>query len=389
MLQTPRNSIYEVFMRTRVKTELLMLCGLGTLALLGTNRKRLAILPAMASGYLVTQLLIESTTPQSFRGQSAVITGGSRGLGLALARELVNENCNVTLLARDEDELKRAKKELDKLNRGEVHIVVCDITDNVQLSRAIHEAADLYDGIDLLINNAGAIVVGPWESMTQQDFEAQMNIHLYATMNSIRVALPFLRQKTSGKRIVNICSMGGRVAVPHMLPYDTSKFAVSGFSQGLATELYDEGISVTTIYPGLMRTGSPIQATFKGEHEKEFAWFQSADVLPGFSTSARDAAREIIEAARQRRFELMPFLPAKLRLGLAAFFPELVAYTLVVLNRLLPQGQSGEYKTGAQSRETFDRSILTKIFKSSARSAEKESNQWPKTDAKENMGVLH
>ncbi len=376
-------------MQTRVKNELLMLCGLGTLALLRAKRKRLALVPAMASGYLLTRLLIESTNPQSFRGQSAIITGGSRGLGLALARELVNENCNVTLLARDEDELKRAKKELDKFNRGEVHIVVCDITDNVQLSKAIHEAADLYDGVDLLINNAGAIVVGPWESMTQQDFEAQMNVHLYATMNSIRVALPFLRQKTSAKRIVNICSMGGRVAVPHMLPYDTSKFALSGFSQGLATELYDEGISVTTVYPGMMRTGSPIQAVFKGEHEKEFAWFQAADVIPGFSTSARDAAKEIIQAARERRFELMPFLPAKLRLGLASFFPELVAYTMVLLNRLLPQGQSGEYKTGAQSREIFDKSILTKAFKSSARKAEKDSNQWPKIDAKESMGVLH
>jgi len=376
-------------MRTRVKNELLMLCGLGTLALLRSNRKRLALLPAAAGGYLLTRLLIESTTPQSFRGQSAIITGGSRGLGLALARELVNENCNVTLLARDEDELKRAKKELDKFSRGEVHIVVCDVTDNVQLSKAIHEAADLYDGVDLLINNAGAIVVGPWESMNQQDFEAQMKIHLYAAMNSIRVALPFLRQKTSGKRIVNICSMGGRMAVPHMLPYDTSKFALSGFSQGLATELYDEGISVTTIYPGMVRTGSPIQAVFKGEHEKEFAWFQSADVIPGFSTSARNAAKEIIQAARERRFELMPFLPAKLRLGLASFFPELVAYTLVLLNRLLPQGQSGEYKTGAQSREIFDKSILTKVFKSSARKAEKDSNQWPKIDAKNNMGVIH
>jgi short-subunit dehydrogenase len=376
-------------MRSRVKNELLMLCGLGTLALLRTNRKRFAILPAIASGYLLTRILVESSNPKSFRGQSAIITGGSRGLGLAIARKLVNENCNVTLLARDNEELKRAKTELTKLNRGEVHTIACDVTDNKQLSSAINEAADLYDGVDLLVNNAGAIVVGPWESMTQQDFEAQMNIHLYATMNAIKITLPFLRNKNSGKRIVNICSMGGRVAVPHMLPYDTSKFALAGFSQGLATELYDENISVTTIYPGVMRTGSPIQATFKGEHQKEFAWFQTVDVLPGFSTSAQDAAHQIIEAARERRFELMPFLPAKIRMGLAAFFPELVAYALVVVNRLLPKGQSGEYRSGAQSREYFDRSLLTKLFKGSARRAEKEANQTPKYNAKENMGLLH
>jgi short-subunit dehydrogenase len=376
-------------MNSRVKNELLMLCGLGTLALLKSGHRKMALLPACASGYLLTRLLIEKSNPQSFRDQSIVITGGSRGLGLALARELVNENANVTLIARDEDELKSAKKSLDTFNRGLVHTVVCDVTDSAQLSKAIHEAADHFDGIDMLINNAGSIVVGPWESMTQQDFEAQMNIHLYAVMNSVRLCLPFLRHKESGKRIVNICSMGGRVAIPHMLAYDTSKFALSGFSQGLATELYDDGISVTTIYPALMRTGSPIQAVFKGDHEKEFAWFQTADVLPFVSSSVETAAKKIIQAARERRFELMPFVPAKVRLSLAMLFPELVAWTLVMLNRFMPKGQSGEYKTGHQSRELFDQYLLTKPFASAARKAEQQSNQTPKVNAKYNMGLLH
>lgn len=376
-------------MRTRVKNELLMLCGLGTLALFRAGHRRAAMAPAAACGYLLTQLFVHRNTPDSFRGQSVIITGGSRGLGLALARELVNENANVTLIARDEDELRRAKKSLESMNRGLVHMIACDITDTAQLSNAIHEAADHFDGIDLLINNAGAMVVGPWESMTQQDFEAQLNIHLYAAMNAIRVALPFLRQKTSGKRIVNICSMGGRVALPHLLAYDTSKFALSGFSQGLATELYDEGISVTTIYPGTMRTGSPIQAVFKGDHEKEFAWFQSASVFPGISSSAERAAKKIIEATRDRRFELMPFLPAKFRLTMAMIFPELVAWTLTAVNRLLPKKQSGEYKTGAQSREYFDRALITKPLVGTAHKAEEAHNQWPKMDAKKNMGLLH
>lgn len=376
-------------MQTRVKKELLMLCGLGTLALLRLRQKRTALLPTVASGYLIASLLLEKSQKESFRGQSVVITGGSRGLGLALARELITENANVTILARDEDELRRAQKNLEGLNRGMVHTVVCDVTDNAQLSQAINEAADLFDGIDMLINNAGSIVVGPWESMTQQDFESQMQIHLYAAMNAIRVALPFLRHSESGKRIVNICSMGGRVAIPHMLPYDTSKFALSGFSQGLATELYDEGISVTTIYPGMMRTGSPIQAVFKGDHEKEFTWFQTADILPGLSSSAEDAAKKIIEAARERRFELMPFLPAKFRLTMAMLFPELVAWTLVMLNRLLPKGQSGEYKTGEQSREHFDQSFFTRRLAKKAHVTEEDLNQWPSTNAKRNMGLLH
>jgi NAD(P)-dependent dehydrogenase (short-subunit alcohol dehydrogenase family) len=175
--------------------------------------------------------------------------------------------------------------------------------------------------------------------------------------------------------------MGGRVAVPHMLPYDASKFALAGFSQGLMAELAGEGISVTTIFPALMRTGSPIQAVFKGDHEKEFAWFQAADVLPGFSLAADQAAEKIVAAARPRDSELIPSLPGKARMVAAAFMPETFAGLMALLARMMPEGKSKVAKTGAESRGLFDEKNLLSPFRGRAHEAEKQWNQEPAYDA--------
>ena len=370
-------------MKKQVKKELLWLCGLSALALFATKRKRAAILPLAIGGVLALQ----KTKNEIFVGQSVAITGGSRGLGLALAKELLQTGALVTLLARDPEELARAKEMLAQIPSGEVHTIICDVTDPEQLKKAIDEAALQFGGIDLLINNAGAITVGPFESMDAEDFEAQMKLHVYAPINAIKFALPHLRKEESGKRIVNICSMGGRVAVPHMLPYDTSKFALSGFSQGVAAELAPEGISVTTIYPTVMRTGSPIQAVFKGDHEREFAWFQSGDVMPFFSLSAQSAAKKIIAAALDRRWELVPSFFGQLRCVVAAVFPELLGEIMIFMGARMPKGQSKEYRTGAQSRKLFDDSRIGKILNKRAHEPEKELNQEPKIDARYNMNL--
>ncbi len=370
-------------MKKQVKKELLWLCGLSALALYATRNRRAAVIPAALGGLLALQ----KHTDTDFRGHSVVITGGSRGLGFALAKQLLAEHANVTLLARDQEELHRAQALLQKGGRGRVHIIQCDVTENFQLRSAFEEVYDIFGGIDMLINNAGSITVGPFETMKQEDFEAQMRLHVYAPLNAIQLCLPYLRAQDSGKRIVNICSMGGRVAVPHMVPYDTSKFALSGLSQGIGAELATEGISVTTIYPTLMRTGSPIQAVFKGDHEKEFRWFQVGDVFPGLSMSAEDAAEKIVEAARDRRWELMPSGIAKLRMSFAVIFPECLSYLMILMNKLLPKGQSQEYKTGAESRELFESSVLTQPFLARAKKAEAEHNQEHKSDARFNMGL--
>src|SRR5436309_7591109 len=107
--------------------------------------------------------------------------------------------------------------------------------------------------------------------MTVEDFEETMRVHFWGPLYATLAALPHLRKQDTG-RIVNISSIGGRIAVPHLAPYSASKFALAGLSDGLRTELAREGIYVTTVFPGLMRTGSHVNAQFKGKRRAEFTW---------------------------------------------------------------------------------------------------------------------
>ena len=123
---------------------------------------------------------------------------------------------------------------------------------------------------------------------------------LYPTL----ALLPEMRARRSG-RIVNITSIGGKLGIPHLLPYSASKFAAVGFSQGLRAELAGDGIKVVTVCPGLMRTGSPRNAIFRGQHRSEYAWFSISDALPGLSISAESAARRIVAACRRGDAEVL------------------------------------------------------------------------------------
>ncbi|MBC7419577.1 MAG: SDR family oxidoreductase [Bdellovibrio sp.] len=369
-------------MNKKAKNELMFLMGLGALASVLFGRKKLAAGLALGTAAVAFS---KKKSADSFDGKVAVITGGSRGLGLALAKKLVIEGSRVTLLARDLGELEKAKEHLSKFTSADkICIFQCDVTDQEQMIEALRTTVRHWGSIDLLINNAGAIIVGPFESMTMTDFEAQMKLHVYANIHATNEILPIFRRRGGG-RIINICSMGGKVAVPHMLPYNTSKFALSGFSQGITAELSRENISVTTVYPALMRTGSPIQAVFKGDAEKEFAWFANADVLPGLSLDAHDAANQIIEASRDRQTELVPSLIGRVRMMAAVLFPELMQSAMGLMNRLMPRRNSFNYRTGAQA-QTKDSYVL-KSLQRRAESAEADLNQTEKHNPEFNLGI--
>jgi len=316
----------------------------------GVNRA-LAVAAAGAGAAIAARAFVRNRRMIHLDGRTVLITGGSRGLGLVLGREFAAQGSRVALCARDADELDRARTDL--ASRGaEVEAFVCDVTDQEQVERLAGDVLERFGRIDVLVNNAGIIQVGPFEETTLADFEEAMLTHFWAPLYTTLAVLPAMRRRGEG-RIVNIASVGGKVAAPHLLPYDSSKFALVGFSEGLRAELLKDGVYVTTVAPGLMRTGSPIRATFKGQNEKEYAWFAISDSLPGLTVSAEHAARRIVDAARHGDAEAIISLPAHLAVKANGLFPGLLADALGILNRFAfpaPGGIGQAKREGKDSR---------------------------------------
>jgi NAD(P)-dependent dehydrogenase (short-subunit alcohol dehydrogenase family) len=324
------------------------------------NRQRFALGAAVgALAALAAGRAVRSRRAIDLGGRVVVITGGSRGLGLVLARQFAAEGARLCLLARDEAELARAAEQFPP--GLEVMTVRCDIRRRADVRAAVDVILERWSVIDILINNAGVIQVGPLEHMTAEDFENAMATHFWGPLHLMFEIVPAMRRRGFG-RIVNITSIGGRIAVPHLAPYCASKFALVGLSDAVRTELDQYGIRVTTVSPGLMRTGSPRRASMKGRHEAEYAWFAISDSLPGLSTSAENAARQIVEACRYGDPELTITLPAKLAMMVNHVAPTAVANAMVLANQLLPgpNGGDGERsRRGAESTSKWAPSAAT------------------------------
>ncbi|MBX6342448.1 MAG: SDR family oxidoreductase, partial [Thermomicrobiaceae bacterium] len=269
------------------------------------------------------------------RGQVALVTGGSRGLGFLLARELVREGCRVAICARDEEEIARARADLRRLS-DDVQGLPCDVSDRAQVDALVADVTRHFGRIDILVNNAGIIQVGPLADMTHRDFEETLGVMLWGIIHPTLAVLPQMRARHGG-RIVNITSIGGKISVPHLVPYCTAKFAAVGLSEGLRAELARDGITVTTVVPGLMRTGSYLNALFKGRQEEEFTLFSLGATLPLISMDAERAARQIVRAVKRGEAEPTLSLPAVAAARLVGLAPGLTADIAGLANRLLPE----------------------------------------------------
>ena len=275
----------------------------------------------------------------SLRDRVVLITGGSRGLGLVLARQICAAGGKVALIARDADELARAKADLAPRG-GAVLTVQSDLLDAGQIRSAVRQIIDRFGKIDVLINNAGMIEVGPFEHMAREDFECAMRLHFCAPFELIAQIVPEMRT-WGGGRILNISSIGGKLAVPHLAPYSASKFALTGFSDALRAELARDNVHVTTVAPGMMRTGSHVNAKFKGKHDAEFTWFAASAGAPLISMNAERAARKILAACRRGQPSLTLTFAARTAILGNALFPNLTGYLMKFVNRFLP-GAGGE-----------------------------------------------
>jgi short-subunit dehydrogenase len=275
-------------------------------------------------------------------GQIVLITGGSRGLGLALAERYARSGARLILAARNLEELITARQTL--LDREaipslhEVLLIPADLTDAAQATMLIDHAVSHFGRIDVLINNAGIIEVGPVENQPIAAYRRAMATNFFAALHTTHAALPHLLRRNpihGDAAIVNIASIGGKFAMPHMLPYVASKFALVGFSEGLHAELRHKGIRVTTVCPGLMRTGGEAHAEYTGQAKKEQRWFTLAARTPILTTSVRHAANKIYNAVAAGRAEITITPQAWIAARIAAIAPETTQYAASLANHLL------------------------------------------------------
>ncbi|KGN29833.1 short-chain dehydrogenase [Knoellia sinensis KCTC 19936] len=267
-----------------------------------------------------------------------------------MSAELVGRGLRVHGCARDPEELDRARSLITNgdvgsntraaqglSSRGEFVGYVCDVTNAEAdaVSAWVDEVKAAEGRIDVAIHVAGIIQVGPVEATSLGHFRDAIDTMLLGPVHLCLAVLPTMLEVDAG-RIGIVSSVGGVVAVPHLLPYSVAKFGAVALSEGLQAELSGTGVTATTIVPGLMRTGGHVHAQFIGDARRDYAWFALGAPLPLLSISAERAARRIVDGvlAGRSQVELTPLTWVGRRVhGLA---PGTTSRVLGLVARALP-----------------------------------------------------
>ena len=187
------------------------------------------------------------------KGKAAVVTGGSKGIGYAIAAALVRAGVNVFIGARHAHEINGAVSRLNNLNGGRAAGFVCDVRDFLQVQSLFANAVNTFGGVDILVNNAGIGIFNSVETMSPEDFRAILETNLFAVFHCCHEAIPLMKQRGGGY-IINISSLAGANPHPQMAAYNASKFGLNGFSEALMQEVRHDGIKVSYIMPGSVNT---------------------------------------------------------------------------------------------------------------------------------------
>lgn len=185
-------------------------------------------------------------------GQVAVVTGASSGIGEATARVLAEEGATVVLVARRRERLESLAAELNALG-ATTQVIVADLGTKEGAQQCVSEAVSKQGRIDILINNAGVMFLAPIGEAQPDDWDAMIRVNLFGVMVACSAALAPMRAQKSG-HIVNISSVSGRFAGPNQGGYNATKWGLNGFSEALRREVNTDGIKVTLIEPGVVRT---------------------------------------------------------------------------------------------------------------------------------------
>ncbi len=315
---------------------------------------------SIVAGALLAYKLVPRK-PRLEPGQVALITGGSRGLGLAMAHTFGRAGLKLVLAARNQDELQQARRELlasgDVVHEDDIQLIVADVTSPEQAAGLVEQTLRVFGKLDLLVNNAAIIEVGPFVDQPRDAFSRAMQVTYFGALHTILAAVPHMVSRGSGS-IVNISSIGGKISVPHLLPYVGAKFALTGLSEGLHAELRQHGICVTTICPGLMRTGGEDHAQFHGDREKEAAWFNFSAKTPGLSSSVEHAVQQIFNAVQAGRAEITISPQAWLAARIVGLLPETSQYLASLANEyFLPAAKRAGVSSAIPKADVMDTSV--------------------------------
>ncbi|HET7113792.1 MAG TPA: SDR family oxidoreductase [Pyrinomonadaceae bacterium] len=234
-------------------------------------------------------------------GKTAIVTGGTKGIGRAIAESLIKAGVNVSLSARHQGDIDRAVAELNKAGKGRAAGFVCDVRDEAQVKSYFAQTVEQFTGVDILVNNAGIGMFVPVESMSADDFRAIIETNLCGVFYCCHEAIPLMKQRGGGY-IINISSLAGTNAHPRMAAYNASKFGLNGFSEALMQEVRHDNIKVSYIMPGSVNT--------------EFGGDQPSDERD-WQLRPEDVAKTVLDLlsypdrALASRIELRPSRPPK------------------------------------------------------------------------------
>lgn len=285
----------------------------------------------------------------------AWVAGGSRGLGLAIAKELGRSGHRVLITARTAADLDRAAADLTA-DGIDVITRVHDVRDAEEARELVTDIESSDGPIETLFAVAGMLRVGPLPERAEE-YDDSLDIMLHGPINVVHAVLPAMRKRGRG-RIGIVTSIAGVIPVPHLTAYSAAKHGAVGFSRALAEELAGSGISVSTIIPGLMRTGGHWHADYVGQSEREYVWFTALSATPVVSMDAERAARIIVRGVLNGRRKIIFTLPARLGDLVYRLSPEAVGLMIGAAGQLLPRPGNDEapgYRAAAAAPRLFNR----------------------------------
>ncbi|MEO0687151.1 MAG: SDR family oxidoreductase [Cyanobacteria bacterium J06649_11] len=259
---------------------------------------------------------------------SAIITGGSQGIGKATALLFARKGYDLVLTARSPEILEATAAEVRSIG-SKVLAIPCDVTKEEEVNSLVSQAVEYFGSIDLLINNAGVCMTGPVENTSLDDWKRVIDVNVWGYIHTIHAILPHFLVQSAGT-IINVGSIGGKLPLPEMTAYCTSKYAITGLTETLRIELKPKGIHVGAVHPSATNSDFMERAQFRGSSEEEAEkrrQSMSSFLESPAASKPEDVANAVWDAVKYKKDEIVvgsgSFMTAAYK-----FFPGLMQFAM-------------------------------------------------------------